>query len=103
MGAGVISGLEVRKLGYVRMRMGRVSSIGHCLHAVVLGLRGWMKQVIAVVLSEVLEKEGGVWGRLHRGIFPGCGHRLVRYDCATARDWGIGDRNGLGGGDGIPV
>src|SRR6516165_11019391 len=53
MGAAVICELEVSQLGYVRMRMGRVSSIGHSVHAGIIELRGQMKQVIGVVLDEV--------------------------------------------------
>src|SRR5262249_41440896 len=37
MGAAVICELEASQLGYVKMRMGPVSSIGHSKHAVVLG------------------------------------------------------------------
>ena len=177
MGAAIICELEVSQLGYVRMRMGRVSSTDH--GAVVVGLlqqvvfsvrgevdfrvvmvvirwgplhrgagleggqlgyigiielRGQMKQVIGVVLGEVdfrignmvqvcLEEESRAitvaaqhlserathdnvvirGGRLHRDVFAGCGRGLVRDDRAAAGDWGIGDHNGLGGGDDIPV
>jgi hypothetical protein len=135
MGAAVICELEVSQLGYVRMRMGPMSSIGHSVHTVVIGLGGQMKQVIGIVLGGVdfrigdvmvqvcLEEEGGTitraaqrlseraahddvvicGGRLHRGVFTGCGRGLLRDDRASAGDWGIGDHNGLGGGDDIPV
>ena len=134
MGAAVISKLEGGQLGYVKMRMGPVSSIGHSVHAGVIELRGQMRQVIGVVLGEVdfrignmvqvcLEEESRAitvaaqhlseraahddvvirGGRLRRGVFAGCGRGLVRDDRAAAGDWGIGDHNGLGGGDDIPV
>jgi hypothetical protein len=131
MGAAVICELEVSQLGYVRMRMGPMSSIGHSVHTVVIGLGGQMKQVIGIVLGGVdfrigdvmvqvcLEEEGGTitlaaqrlraghddvvicGGRLHRSVFAGCGRGLIRDDHASAGDWGIGDHNGLGGGDDI--
>jgi len=49
MGAAVISKLESIQLVYVRMRMGRVSSISHA--AVVVELRGHMKQAIRRMLQ----------------------------------------------------
>jgi len=129
MGAAVISDLEAGQLGYVKMRIGPVSSIGHSVHAGVIELRGQMKQGIGVVLGEVdfrignmvqvcLEEESRAitvaaqhlseraadddvvirGGRLHRGVFAGCGRGLLRDDRASAGDWGIGDHNGLGGG-----
>jgi hypothetical protein len=49
MGAAVICELEVSQLGYVRMRMGRVSSIDH--GAVVVG--GLLQQVVFSVRGEV--------------------------------------------------
>ena len=176
MGAAVICELEVSQLGYVRMRMGPVSSIGHDAVVVelqqvvfsvrgevdfrvvmvvirwgplhrgagleggqlgyigIIELRGQMKQVIGVVLGEVdfrigdvvqvcLEEESRAitvaaqhlneraahddsvirGGGPRRGVFAGCGRGLVRDDRAAAGDWGIGDHNGLGGGDDIPV
>ena len=41
--------------------------------------------------------------RLRQRVFAGCGRGLIRDDRAAAGDWGIGDHNGLGGGDDIPV
>jgi hypothetical protein len=63
MGAAVICELEVSQLGYVRMRMGRVSSIDHC--AVVVGL---LQQVVFSVRGEVDFRVVMVvirWGPLH--------------------------------------
>src|SRR6516164_8701543 len=64
MAAAVISELEAGPLRYVKMRMGPVSSIGHSVHAVVIGLRGQMKQIIGVVLCEVHFRIGDVMLRV---------------------------------------
>src|SRR5262249_48427142 len=68
MGAAVICELEVSQLGYVRMRMGRVSSTDH--GAVVVGL---LQQMVFSVRGEVDFRVVMVvirWGALHRGT--GC-------------------------------
>jgi hypothetical protein len=54
MGAAVISELGVGRMVSVRMRMGRVSSLGHSRWAVVGVLRGPMRQVIGGVLRQVV-------------------------------------------------
>src|SRR5207253_1873840 len=54
MVAAVISELGVGRMVSVRMRIGRVSSIGHSRWAVVGVLRGPMRQVIGGVLRQVV-------------------------------------------------
>jgi len=128
MGAAVICELEVSQLGYVRMRMGPVSSIGHDavvveLQQVVFSVRGEVDFRIGDVVQVCLEEESRAitvaaqhlneraahddsvirGGGPRRGVFAGCGRGLVRDDRAAAGDWGIGDHNGLGSGDDIPV
>src|SRR5215471_863127 len=60
MGAAVISELEARQLVYINGKIGRMSSIGHSKHAVVVGLRGEMKQVFGLALGEVDFRIGDV-------------------------------------------
>src|SRR5262249_24001480 len=120
MGAAVICELEVSQLGYVRMRMGRVSSIGHGavvveLQQVVFSVRGEVDFRIGDVVQICLEEESRAitvaaqhlseraahddvvirGAQLHQGVFAGCGRGLVRDDRAAAEDWRIGDHNGL--------
>ena len=66
MGAAVICELEVSQLGYVRMRMGRVSSIGHSVHAGIIELRASDLQISdgAQVEGNVMAQNVTVCGRV---------------------------------------
>src|SRR5215471_5610994 len=59
MGAAVISELEARQLVYINRKIGRMNSIGHSKHAIVVELRGQMKRVVGGVLRQVVRRDGG--------------------------------------------
>src|SRR5262249_52871159 len=73
--AAAISKPEARQLVYVRMRMGRLSAIGHSRCAAVVEPRGHMKQVIGRVLQ--------------RQVVPGDGDEvdLRICDCGMIHVW----------------
>src|SRR5262249_10906064 len=127
-GAAAICGLEVSQLGYGRIGRGRASSTWHDpvlveLQQVVFSVRGEVDFRIGDVVQVCLEEESRAitvaaqhlseraahddviirGAQLPQGVFAGCGRGLVRDDRAAAEDWGIGDHNGLGRGDDIPV
>ena len=54
MDAAVLMELEASRLASIKMRMGRVSSIGHSRCAVIAVLRGHMRQMVGSVLRRVV-------------------------------------------------
>jgi hypothetical protein len=68
MGAAVICELEVSQLGYVRMRMGPVSSIGHSVHTVVIGLGGQLDRGHILWCGRVVRVERAHRIRIVRGV-----------------------------------